>query len=94
MEKEYLIAFSSFYKAAYAQDSLEEEGVRSTMRKLPIQIARSCSTGIYLKGVDIENVKDIFEKKNITTRGIYRINRENEGHIKYELYWKEPCAVR
>ena len=27
MEMEYIIAFSSFYKAAYAHDMLEEEGI-------------------------------------------------------------------
>ena len=37
MEKEYIIAFSSFYKAAYAQDMLEEAGVKSTLRKLPTE---------------------------------------------------------
>ena len=34
MQKEYIIAFSSFYKAAYAEDLLEAEGIRVTLRKL------------------------------------------------------------
>ena len=86
MEKEYIIAFSSFYKAAYAQDLLEEEGMRATLRKLPIEIAKSCSTGIYIKGMDIERVKDVFSRKNVTTRGIYYINRNKAEKPVYELY--------
>ena len=30
--KEYIIAFSSFYKAAYAQDMLSEAGINATLR--------------------------------------------------------------
>ena len=32
MNQEYVISFSSFYKAAYAQDMLEEAGIASTLK--------------------------------------------------------------
>lgn len=38
MNQEYVISFSSFYKAAYAQDMLEEAGIASTLKKLPTEL--------------------------------------------------------
>ena len=83
MEKEYIIAFSSFYKAAYAQDMLEEAGVKSTLRKLPTELIRSCGTGIYLKTYDIREAQSVFEKKQISVRGIYEIRVQEHGRKKY-----------
>ncbi len=85
MEKEYIIAFSSFYKAAYAQDLLEEAGINSTLRKLPIDIARSCSTGVYLKGISLEKVKETLELKGVQTKGIFCIEKDDKGKISYTL---------
>lgn len=75
MENEYIVSFSSFYKAAYARDVLEENGLNSTLRKLPPQVAHSCSTGLYLRIDSIERVRQILEEKQITVRGIYQISR-------------------
>lgn len=85
MQNEYIIAFSSFYKAAYAQELLEAEGIRSNLRKLPIDIAKSCSTGLAYKGNAIQRVKEIFSIKGIQTRGIYKVDRENKEKIQYIL---------
>lgn len=85
MEKEYVIAFSSFYKAAYAQDILGEAGINSTLKKLPTELVRSCSTGLYLRTDYIDEVKSIFERKQIVPRGIYEIRRqgkENKTFVK------------
>ena len=38
MIQEYVISFSSFYKAAYAEDMLEEAGIASTLKKLPTEL--------------------------------------------------------
>lgn len=75
MENEYILSFSSFYKAAYARDVLEENGLHSTLRKLPPQVAHSCSTGIYLSIDSIERVRHILDERQITARGIYQIAR-------------------
>ena len=32
---EYIMSFSSFYKAAYARDVLEDSGISAALRKLP-----------------------------------------------------------
>ena len=85
MQNEYIIAFSSFYKAAYAQELLEEEGIRSNLRKLPIDIAKSCSTGLMYRGNSIQMVKEIFENKDIRTRGIYLVDKEGKEKTQYIL---------
>jgi len=83
MEKEYLLAFSSFYKAAYAKDVLEECGLNSSLRKLPAQIAHSCSTGIYLRSDSIDRVRTILKDYGITAKGFYEIRRGVQGNKTY-----------
>ena len=85
MQNEYIIAFSSFYKAAYAEDLLEEEGIRVTLRKLPIELAKSCSTGIYARDIEVERVKEIFRAKDIYPRGIYLMSKDPSGKMTYTL---------
>ena len=75
MEYEYILSFSSFYKAAYAKDVLEENGLHSTLRKMPPQVVHSCSTGLYLSIDSIERVRSILDEKQIVTKGIYQVSR-------------------
>lgn len=83
MNQEYVISFSSFYKAAYAQDMLEEAGVASTLKKLPTELVRSCSTGLYLRTDDIQRVKAVLSGKQIAPGGIYLIRRSADGQKGY-----------
>lgn len=73
MEKEYILSFSSFYKAAYAKDVLEENGLHSTLRRLPPQVAHSCSTGLYLRLDSVERVRQILEERQIVNKGQRRL---------------------
>ena len=75
MEKEYLLSFSSFYKAAYAKDVLEEHGLSSSLRRLPPQVAHSCSTGVYLRIDSIDRVQQVLKDHEIVTKGCYEIRR-------------------
>lgn len=84
MEKEYVISFSSFYKAAYAQDMLEEEGINSTLKKLPTELVRSCSTGLYMRTGEIAGVRAVFERRQIVPNGIYEIRRQGKGNRTFE----------
>ncbi len=83
MEKEYIIAFSSFYKAAYAHDLLEEDGINSALRKLPTELMRSCGTGLYLKTSDLRSAEEVLERKQLSVRGIYEIKTQNQAGAKY-----------
>lgn len=77
-EREYILSFSSFYKAAYAQDILEDSGFRGTLKKLPPELVRSCGTGIYMRTDTIERVRTILQSKQIVPVGIYLILRDDE----------------
>ena len=81
--KEFILSFSSFYKAAYAQDMLEESGIGSTLKKLPPELVRSCGTGLYLRTDSIQPVKEVLDEKQISTRGIYQIQRDGNRGNKY-----------
>ena len=81
--KEFILSFSSFYKAAYAQDMLEESGIASTLKKLPPELVRSCGTGLYLRTDSIQPVKEVLDEKQISTRGIYQIQRDGNRGKKY-----------
>ena len=83
MEKEYILSFSSFYKAAYAQDMLAAAGINANLRKLPTELIRSCSTGFYLIKRSIQPTLDVFSRKNIIPRGIYEIRRQGKGQREY-----------
>ena len=81
--KEFILSFSSFYKAAYAQDMLEERGISLTLKKLPPELIRSCGTGLYLRTDSIQLVQQVFDEKQISTRGIYQIRRDGGNEKKY-----------
>ena len=83
MEKEYLLSFSSFYKAAYAQEVLEEEGSRSSLRRLPAELIHSCGTGLYLRTGSIQQVVDVFDGRQIVPRGIFEIQGRGREERKY-----------
>ncbi len=83
MEQEYILSFSSFYKAAYAEDMLEESEIRSTMKKLPAELVRSCGTGLYLRTSDIDEALGVLDNKQITPTGVFRIKREGKNRKSY-----------
>lgn len=81
--EEYLISFSSFYKAAYAQDVLAEAGISSTLRKLPTELMRSCSSGLYLRSDHIKQEREVLAARSITNTGIYKIVKSQKGKKEY-----------
>ena len=74
---EYVIAFSSFYRAVYAQEKLQENRIRSTLKKLPPNLLKTCGYAVYLKTNSIYGAIDILDKSQIVARGIYMIEYEN-----------------
>lgn len=83
MDNEYILSFSSFYKAAYARDVLGQYGIRSTLRRLPPEVAHSCSTGVYLRTDSIQKVYEILETRQISLKGSYRISLNAENRPVY-----------
>ncbi len=83
MDKEYILSFSSFYKAEYARDVLGQYGIRSILRRLPPEVAHSCSTGVYLRTDSIQKVYEILEKRQISLKNGYRISVDAENRPVY-----------
>ena len=73
MKKEYVLAFSSFYKAAYAQEKLAEQGIRAAVRKLPPELMRSCGYALYLLSSSSQSVVAVLSENEIDFRGAYEI---------------------
>lgn len=79
---EYAIAFSSFYRAVYAQEKLQENNIRSNLKKTPPNLLRSCGYAVYLRTNNINEALDILEKAGIIAGGVFRIENAN-GIPKY-----------
>jgi len=79
---EYVIAFSSFYRAVYAQEKLEENRIESTLKKIPPNILKTCGYAVHLKTNSIRTAIDILDDHQIVARGVYLIEYEN-GTVNY-----------
>lgn len=79
---EYVIAFSSFYRAVYAQERLQENRIRSTLKKLPPDLLSSCGYAVYLRTNSIFDALDVLEDNGILARGVYQIEYHN-GSVHY-----------
>ncbi len=82
MAKEYLIAFSSYYKAMYAKDVLQERRINTSVQRLPPELVKSCGYALYINGGEIDLITKVLKNKEINIRGAYRIDNEN-GINKY-----------
>ena len=80
---EYVIAFSSFYKAVYAQEKLQENRIGATLKKIPPDLLKTCGYAIYLRTNSITNAIEVLEKNNIFARGVYQIMHQN-GSVQYK----------
>jgi len=80
---EYAIAFSSFYRAVYAQEKLQENRIGATLKKIPPNLLKSCGYAVYLKTSSIHTAIDILERSQIIPRGVYLIEYDN-GMINYK----------
>lgn len=88
MEKEYIITFSSFYKAAYAQDVLREAGIDSSVKRLPSELAKSCGTGLYVRTGHMSEAEECLERRDIASRGIYEIKRRRNNGREERIFVK------
>lgn len=80
--KDYVIAFSSFYKAVYAQEKLLDRRVRSTLKKTPPKLLKSCGYALYIRTDQIKQVVDILQESGISDSGVYEV-REQDNQIDY-----------
>lgn len=74
---EYMIAFSSFYKAVYAQEKVQEKRVRATLKKTPPGLLKSCGYALFFKSDDIGSIVAFLQDSMIDNRGVYEVEQEN-----------------
>lgn len=79
---QYVIAFSSFYKAVYAQEKLREVGIPSTLKKIPPDLLRTCGYALYLRCTSIDQVTGDLRRFRIDNRGVFQIEMER-GQNRY-----------
>ncbi|QHI73382.1 DUF3343 domain-containing protein [Aminipila terrae] len=82
MKKEYLLTFSSFYKAKYAQEKITELGVRCTVKRAPSELVTSCGYAIYLKTDDLNKVLSVFDGEILAVKNIFLIDN-SLGNTQY-----------
>ena len=79
---EYVIAFSSFYRAIYAQEKLQEHHIKSVLKKVPPNVLKSCGYAINLRAESIDPAMKALEESQITARAVYLIETIN-GSLNY-----------
>ena len=62
MKKDYLLTFSSYYKARYAQDKLYAHGINSSVKRAPTGLTTSCGYALHVKTDRLEDVLDVFDE--------------------------------
>lgn len=82
MRNEYLIGFSSFYKAAYARDLLMERKYSSIVVKMPPELLQTCGYGLSVKTANIQAILSTLNDMEVSFRSVYRVEK-NEGQPKY-----------
>ncbi|MGI6731027.1 MAG: DUF3343 domain-containing protein [Anaerovoracaceae bacterium] len=79
---EYVIAFSSFYRAMYAQEKLQENRIRADLRKIPPNVLKSCGYAVYLRTESIAPALKVLAANQITPRGVY-VLENRDGSLTY-----------
>ena len=84
MNEMYIVSFNSTHHAIRLDKLLEEATIRATTLPTPREITASCGISIRFLYEDIENVKKILNENNIEYKGIYKINRLENGTKEVE----------
>ena len=82
MKKEYLLTFSSYYKARYAQDKLHEHGINSSVKRAPTGLTTSCGYALHVKTDNLEKVLSVFDEI-LMYKNIFVFD-EIDGIVKYK----------
>ena len=79
MNEMYIVSFNSTHHAIRSDKLFAECGIASTTLPTPREITASCGISIRFLYNDIKNIKEILKINNIEYKGIYNINRLEDG---------------
>lgn len=77
-DADYILTFSSSYKALYARDKLRENGIFGQIRKTPAELFRTCGQSLLLQGYALNEIFLVLEQSQIETRGAFQVIRNGE----------------
>ena len=79
MEKMYIVSFNSTHHAIRSEKIMEEIGLKIRTLPTPREIAASCGISIKFEFDKMEDVKKILADNNIEYRGLFCINKYEDG---------------
>lgn len=79
MNEMYIVSFSSTHHAIRSDKLFGENRIKSTTLPTPREITASCGISIRFSYEDIDRVVEILEVNSIEYKGIYNINRLENG---------------
>ncbi len=79
----YVVVFSSFYKAVYAQEKLSDHRIKSGLMRVSPDLIKSCGYGVFLNEKDLENSKKVLKEAHINWQRLFQISQE-KGKQEYK----------
>lgn len=70
---EYLLTFTSVYKAMHAGDQLRRYGIVSAVERIPAGLSQSCGHGLHVKREDLRRTLGILNESGIHPRKVFEI---------------------
>ena len=83
MKKEYLLTFSSYYKAKYAQEKLVGLGIKSTIKRAPSELVTSCGYALHLKTDNLSRALSVFDGEILDFKFIFLVD-DSSGRTEYK----------
>ncbi len=79
---QYMIAFPSYYKAAFAQERLQRMRIGSDLGRTPPNLLKTCGYSIFLTTSDIRYIMQVLAGSSISYKAVYEIRNIN-GQSNY-----------
>ncbi|MBD7916634.1 DUF3343 domain-containing protein [Clostridium sp. Sa3CUN1] len=83
-EYDYIIVFTSHYRALYMYDRLRLKKIKTKLVTAPNKVNISCTQALKIKEEDKENIKIELERNNIYPTAVFKITKDGKKE-DYEL---------
>lgn len=83
-EYDYIIVFTSHYRALYMYDRLRLKKIKTKLVTAPNKVNISCTQALKIKEEDKENIKIELERNNIYPTAVFKIIKDGKKE-DYEL---------
>ncbi|MBS5788682.1 MAG: DUF3343 domain-containing protein [Clostridioides difficile] len=80
MKEMYIVSFNSTHHAIRSEKLLKEHEVAITMLPTPREISASCGLSVRFSKDDLEKITKILKDNEIDFKGVYHIDKNNEGN--------------